>query len=237
MAKTNKAYYDAFSDVYERERDKGYHRFLDESEFDLLRPYIEARHVLEAGCGTGLILQRVETLAKKAKGVDISEGMLKLAKEKGLDVQQANLEALPFEDEAFDVVYSFKVLAHVERIERALLELARVTKQGGRLLLEFYNPTSLRGLIKRLKPKTQITNDTNDEEVFTRYDTLRDIENSLPANLRITDIHGIRIITPFALLHKAPLFGSLLRFGETTLAKTPAKYLAGFVIVVLEKHG
>jgi len=65
-------------------------------------------------------------------------------------VVQGSVTDIPFPDARFDVVYSFKVLAHVERIREALAEMARVLRPGGYLLAEFYNPLSLRGLIKAM---------------------------------------------------------------------------------------
>ena len=66
-----------------------------------------------------------------------------------------------------------KVLAHVPPIERAVAELARLVRPGGHLLLEFYNPLSLRYLAKRLGGPGRIAGDGTDEShVFTRFDSL-----------------------------------------------------------------
>ena len=99
---------------------------IDDLEFDLLREYARDADVLEVGCGTGLILEKAAEVASRAVGVDISDGMLEQARERGLEVAQADAsESLPFEDESFDLVYSFKVLAHIEDIDAALQEMAR----------------------------------------------------------------------------------------------------------------
>ncbi len=121
----NRAYYDEFSAWYENERHRGYHAMLDDLEVDLLCEYARDADVLEIGCGTGLILDRVKDVSKSAVGVDLGVGMLRGALERGLDVAQADATALPFADESFDVVYSFKVLAHIEDIGTALAEPGR----------------------------------------------------------------------------------------------------------------
>ncbi|RJO75393.1 MAG: class I SAM-dependent methyltransferase [Myxococcales bacterium] len=236
MSKPTRDYYDAFSDVYERRRHDGYHHLIDELETAIVRPYAEGKQALEAGCGTGLILERVARFAASAKGVDLSPGMLRKARARGLDVAEADLCALPFADGTFDVVYSFKVLAHVPPIREALAELARVVRPGGHLVLEFYNPTSLRGLVKRFKPPTRIVADTDDEQVFTRYDRLADILGYLPPDVEYLDCRGVRILTPAAAVHRWPLVGPLLGQAERALAVSPLRRLAGFLVVILRKR-
>jgi ubiquinone/menaquinone biosynthesis C-methylase UbiE len=71
-----KDYYDEFASWYERERGRGYHQLLDDLEVDLVERYGRGAAVLEAGCGTGLILGRVARFADEAWGFDISPGML-----------------------------------------------------------------------------------------------------------------------------------------------------------------
>src|SRR5690606_26673733 len=130
----NRNYYDAFSAGYDHGRDRGYHKLIDDQAAAVVRRYAEGKDVLEVGCGTGLILQRVAGVARSARGVDLSPGMLEHAKSRGLDVQEGSATELPFADASFDVTYSFKVLAHVPGWERALAEMARVTRPGGHLI-------------------------------------------------------------------------------------------------------
>jgi SAM-dependent methyltransferase len=140
----NRRYYDAFATGYETQRGDndpgGYHELLDELESEFVRRFGAGRDVLEVGCGTGLVLGRIAGFAKSATGVDLSPGMLERARSRGLDVREASATALPFDDQSFDVTCSFKVLAHIPDIERALSEMARVTRPGGHVIAEFYNP-------------------------------------------------------------------------------------------------
>lgn len=235
--KNNRDYYDAFSQGYEAKRHHGYHAMLDELEAGLVRHIGSGKNVLEAGCGTGLVLARIHEFAKCAWGVDLSGGMLSHAANRGLAVAQGDLTRLPLRDNAVDVVCSFKVLAHVPAIREALAEMARITKPGGRLLLEFYNPYSLRGLIKKLKRPSKIAEHTHDEHVFTRFDSLSQIRSYLPASCRIASVAGVRIWTPAAFIHDIPVVGACLRFMERISARTPLARLAGFIVVeiVVEK--
>ena len=233
----NKAYYDEFAAGYEKRRHHGYHALIDRLEVAATLPYASGASVLEAGCGTGLILKEVAPLARRAVGLDLSTGMLHKARARGLDVVHGSVTDLPFADGEFDLAYSFKVLAHVERIERAMAEMARVVRPGGHVIAEFYNPWSLRGLIKRLKPPTRISHATTDEAVYTRYDSLPSIKKHLPPSLRIVDVRGVRVFTPFSAVHDVPLVGHAFAAAEWRAASAPLlRHLGGFMVVTAERR-
>ena len=228
-------YYDHFSDSYERERGHGYHQMIDELEFLVTEPYARGARVLELGCGTGLILRRVAGVAKEAVGIDLSEGMAQLARERGLDARIGSVCDLPFEDEQFDLTYSFKVLAHVPDIEAAVREAARVTRPGGHLLLEFYNPWSLRYLAKKTAGPQRIGNDRSEADISTRWDSPRSIRNLLPPNLELLDYYGVRVFTPFAAVHRIPGLAQGLKRAEQLASRSPLRYFGGFLIAILRK--
>ncbi len=126
-------------------RPDGYHALIDDLEVDL-RSALRARgDVLECGAGTGLLLERIAGFARSARGIDMSPRMLERARARDLDVTEASVTEIPFADASFDVTCSFKVLAHVPEIGRALAEMARVTRPGGAVIAEFYNPMSPAG--------------------------------------------------------------------------------------------
>src|SRR5208283_758508 len=128
---------------------------------------------------------RIARFARSAKAIDLSPGMLAHARARGLDVQEASVTAIPFDDASFDVTCAFKVLAHVRKVGRALAEMARVTRPGGVAIAEFYNPVSLRGIIKRIGPARPVSSRTKEDEVYTRFDAPWIIPRVLPPTLRI----------------------------------------------------
>ncbi|MCA9595600.1 MAG: methyltransferase domain-containing protein [Myxococcales bacterium] len=236
---SNRAYYDAFSEGYEDHRGEndpgGYHELLDELESEFVQRFGSGRDVLEVGCGTGLVLQRIRRFAKSAKGIDLSPGMLARARERGLSVVEGSATALPFEDESFDVTCSFKVLAHIPEIDVALKEMLRVTRPHGTVIAEFYNPHSLRGLVKRYGPAGRIAPGAHEKHVYTRFDSPRDVQALLPAGCEIVASRGVRIATPTARLMRLPVARTLLRATERALCDSPLARFGGFWIAAIRK--
>ena len=70
-------YYDELAATYENYRDGkgpgGYHDLVDKLEVSFLDRFAHGRDVLEVGCGTGLLLRKIATLARSARGIDLSE--------------------------------------------------------------------------------------------------------------------------------------------------------------------
>lgn len=237
---SNQAYYDVFSQQYEQIRGDndpgGYHNLLDEIESDFVARYGAGRDVLEVGCGTGLVLERIAKFARSAKGVDLSPGMLEHAKARGLDVFQGSATQLPFADNSFDVSCSFKVLAHIPDIQLALSEMARVVRPGGVVLAEFYNPYSFRGLIKHFGPKLSVGSDTHEGNVFIRFDSPKAVERLTPAGCKLIDARGVRITIPFGQVMRVPGLKQVLRKVEIALCDSPAKVFGGFYIAAYQKQ-
>jgi ubiquinone/menaquinone biosynthesis C-methylase UbiE len=234
----SRTYYDDFSTGYERERGAGgYHRLVDDLEMQVLRPFVEGARVLEVGCGTGLILDRLTQRASSACGVDLSPGMLRAARARGLDVVLGSATQLPFADASFDLVCSFKVLAHVPDIRAALTEVARVTRPGGNMVLEFYNPWSLRYVAKRIAGPQPISDGRNEADVFTRWDSPRDVRALLPSDVTLEEFRGVRVFTPAAFVYKLPLVRPALQVLEHRALTSPLRYFGGFLIAILRKRG
>jgi len=95
--------------------------------------------VLDVGCGTGgdvAALSRIVGPAGRAAGVDKSARSISLARERGdenSDFTVADADELPFDDATFDACRTERTLQHARRPRRALMEMARVTRPGGRI--------------------------------------------------------------------------------------------------------
>jgi SAM-dependent methyltransferase len=100
-------------------------------------------NILEIGCAQGIRTNLMAQHAPKTKvlGIDRSSELLKIANEKyshiqNLSFQEADLYDLPFSKEHFDYIYARLVFMHLNDPISALLNLKRVLRPGGTLLIE-----------------------------------------------------------------------------------------------------
>jgi ubiquinone/menaquinone biosynthesis C-methylase UbiE len=218
-------YYNKYGTWYDDERIKGYYEMINKKEVEIVEKYGKDKKVLEVGCGTGIILNEVNKFTSVANGIDLSPGMLERAKEKGLNVQVANAKSIPFDDNTFDVVYSFKVLAHIPEIRETVKETTRVVKDGGTLILEFYNSYSLKKLAN------WIYNIVKKRDVYIRYDSIGKIKTYLPEDWELVDYHGIKVLALGKKLSTNKFFKSV----ERILSGSFMKRFGGYMVVILKK--
>lgn len=175
-------------------------------------------HLLDFGCGTGVIARRLAPLVGDdgaVVGVDISAAMLDFARSCGgaphLRYQQCDGVAIPFDDESFDGGALVRTLLHVEKPHDVLVELRRVMRPAGRLaILECDWGTmavdhSDRALTRRILDWRTDTVDGNNwmgRQLAAR---------SLAAGWRIGDI---RVLATIGRDETTTHFGSLCRCAE-----------------------
>jgi SAM-dependent methyltransferase len=103
--------------------------------------------VLDVGCGEGDLGERIaRELGATVVGVDQSERMVELTRSRGLQALVGDVRKLPFENATFDCAVAAWMLYHVREVERAVAELARVLRSGGRLVAVTNGPDHLREL-------------------------------------------------------------------------------------------
>ena len=99
--------------------------------------------VLDAGMGPGRLCGELALRDWTVSGIDASGEMVEVARERLPDraaaLLQAEIEALPFDDESFDAVAATGVLEYAD-VPRALAELARVLRPGGIAVVSYPNP-------------------------------------------------------------------------------------------------
>jgi 2-polyprenyl-3-methyl-5-hydroxy-6-metoxy-1,4-benzoquinol methylase len=115
---------------------------------------LEGLRVLDVGCGFGGALLAMSDAGARAIGLEYADDSLQVCRERlalhGVTAAlvRGNAFALPFPDQAFDVVVSMEVLEHVPRRAAFIAELARVLRPGGMLYLSFPNLFSWTNLVR-----------------------------------------------------------------------------------------
>ena len=128
--------------------------FVDKVEtkcvFDLFKVR-KGMKVLDVGCGTGNFSIKLAKMGCEVIGIDISEEMLKVAKDKakkeGLNIKFYNMDVydMKFEDNCFDGVISVTAFEFLKDPEKAIEEMFRVLKPNGYLLIGTINKDSAWG--------------------------------------------------------------------------------------------
>ncbi|MFA6269320.1 MAG: methionine biosynthesis protein MetW [archaeon] len=103
---------------------------LNESNKSIIALIPKIKSVLDVGCGSGELMLYLKAKGVRVQGVDISSVAVSLAKKKGLDVKQVDLdEGLPFKNNTFDCAISNQVLMHVFNPKKVLFEMKRISKK------------------------------------------------------------------------------------------------------------
>ena len=131
-------YYNSIAEDYDKSRfDNSYGRFIDAEERKILDKLIDLSvggNRLEMACGTG----RLTNYA--THGLDASEKMIAHAKKRHPDVEfrEASACETGYDDEQFDIVYTFHFLMHIDMqtIAQVFDEAHRLLRQGGRLIFD-----------------------------------------------------------------------------------------------------
>lgn len=133
--------YNATTPHYERrysETQRNKHPIL----LDMLRPRPGER-ILDWGCGTGTAIPFLDLHSPRYIGLDFSTGMLSLLKDRfpGRDLVLADCERMPFQPAVFDALLGATVIQNAPSKHRALSEIARVLKPGGRAVISYPKKT------------------------------------------------------------------------------------------------
>lgn len=97
------------------------------------------RHVggrlLEIGCGGGAMLELMANLGWSAEGVDFDQKAVAVARSRGLEVRLGSVEQQGYADNYFDAVTTSHLIEHVPDPRALLLEIKRILKPGGKLVV------------------------------------------------------------------------------------------------------
>jgi len=179
---------------------------LEFAGFDRIQKVDE---VLEVGLGLGADHECLARATSRLHGVDLSSRAVAITRQRlemqGLvsDLQVADAEALPFEDNRFDFVYSWGVIHHTPDTAQAAREMLRVLKPGGRFRVMVYHTWSLVGMmlwmryaLARGQPWMSLSKiyaahlESPGTQAFTRREVRRLFEGAHDVTLKVVLTHG-----------------------------------------------
>ncbi|MBP2703202.1 class I SAM-dependent methyltransferase [Microbispora sp. RL4-1S] len=137
--------YDSFAEAYSAENETSLvNAYYERPAMLALAGDVAGRRILDAGCGSGPLSAALRERGAVVTGIDVSAGMLALARRRlgddvALHVADLN-DRLPFADGAFDDVVASLVLHYLEDWGPPLAELRRVLRPGGRLIASVDHP-------------------------------------------------------------------------------------------------
>lgn len=191
-----------------------------------LEPYIRefaeferwrGRRVLEVGVGLGTDFIGFVRAGADAVGIDLTEAAVAAVRERlrqeelVAEVRTGDAESLPFEDDSFDLVYSYGVLHHTPDTSRAISEIRRVVRPDGEARIMLYSRRSWLALgawfrwgLGRARPWKSIAAVLGEhlESPGTKAYTSRELDE-LFAGFR--DVRYVRNVTPYDRRVAGPL--------------------------------
>jgi SAM-dependent methyltransferase len=206
---------------------------------------LEGKTLLDVGCGVGMYLSAFGRYTPHATGIEVEFERAQEARAQNRVVTQAIGEALPFEMDTFEVVFSHEVIEHVQDDRQAVAEMVRVTEPGGRIVIfcpnrwypfethghywkgEYhfgntpfinYLPDSLR---VKLAPHVRAYSSSS----------LRTLFDHLPVRI----VHHTQVFPGYDnVVQSRPVFGRWLRRLSYLLERTPLCFLGISHFLVLE---
>lgn len=126
---------------------------------------IEARTVLELGCGKGFNSRFLAPQLPSVQftGIDLTPLHIKIARQKAQGIpnlvfQAGDFSQLDFPEQSFDIVFAVESLCHAQQPEIPLAEILRVLRPGGKLIIfDGYRQASLEKYSKELQAASQLT--------------------------------------------------------------------------------
>jgi SAM-dependent methyltransferase len=187
---------------------------------------------LDVGCGTGAVAERLAGAGYAMAGVDPSAGMLAVLRERapGVEAVQGSGTALPFGDGEFDLALTVATLHHIaapDDVRRTLIEMVRVVRPGGAVLVWDHNPRN--PYWKRLMAR--VPQDTGEERLIGEAEVLAGLE---AGGARIERSSQLGLVPDFVPPAALPLAAA----AERAVERTPLiRRLGAHNVVLAAKPG
>ncbi|BAL81684.1 class I SAM-dependent methyltransferase [Caldisericum exile] len=201
-------------------------RVVKELEIDALisaLPDLNGKKMLEVGIGTGLFAMEFRKRGAEVYGIDPASNMLKIAQLRGFEVKFGYGEAIPFEDNLFDIVLSMTSMENSKDPEKFVSEMVRVAKPSGRIVVAVLNAISFYGISRRIRGLFD-PNDLFRGMHFYNYWELRNLLRRHICNVEVNSSVFFNPTPPKFILDRAY---ALEKFGRKYLKPFGALLIGG----------
>jgi SAM-dependent methyltransferase len=227
----------AFRDVVEN-RWRMFERAIDEW---LRRSGTAApSRLLDAGCGDGINLSFLGRLTSVRRwtttlvGIDYNTLRVRRAQTLHLSgLARSSVTALSFRDASFDIIICNHVLEHVPDDVTALVELRRVLRPGGLLIIGVPNEGSLLGMLRNLVLQRSILRTTDHVNMYTRQRLLQRLNR---AQIRVERVEADGFFVPHTALHALCNRWRPIRRALNAIAQLIPACAAGLLVVATRPH-
>lgn len=124
--------------IYRTEATHWWYRVRRQMVHDIISKYFKEKHslkILDTGCGTGGLLHEL-TQYSDVQGIDFSEKAVNFCKERGFNnVTVGDITNISYTENSFDIVLALDVIEHISNDNKALSEIHRVLKPGGKAII------------------------------------------------------------------------------------------------------
>jgi len=204
------------------------------------------QRVLDVGCGVGMYTNAFLRETGHVFGIEIEHERALEARERAAGVIQSPGERLPFADATFDVVFSHEVLEHVDDDRACAVEMVRVTRPGGRIVIFVPNrlyPFETHGIFWRGRYRfgnaplvnwlpTPLRDRLAPHVRAYTADSLRRLFDGLPARI----VHHTQIFPGYDnVVARRPSLGRALRAFTYALERTPVRIFGLSHLLVIER--
>jgi 2-polyprenyl-3-methyl-5-hydroxy-6-metoxy-1,4-benzoquinol methylase len=189
-------------------RDVGFERLTE----SLPRP----RRVLDVGCATGMLLERLRAGGWEVQGLDLCREAARHAQwERGIPVFVGTLEQARFRDESFEAIHFSHLIEHLPDPAGFLIEVRRILRPGGYVLVTTPNIAGLQALLFGERWRSAIADHLC---LFSRRTLRRLLESSGFQVLKTQTWGGLALGTvPGWLKRPADFLAKRLGFGDVVL--------------------
>jgi len=202
------------------------------------------KKVLEIGVGAGTDFLQWVRAGAEAYGLDLTPEAIEHVRNRlnlyGLEAKEykvGDAENLPYADNSFDLVYSWGVIHHSPNTYKALSEIYRVLKPGGKAKLMIYNRRSLlayffwiKHALLKLRPWKSLAWVLwhKMESIGTKGFTVSEIEQELTKY----KVEKVRVKTVFTYYDKLARFNKLMQFASATVANILGRENIGWFLTI-----